>query len=371
MKKILVIEDEPEIRKLIRRTLRHQNFEVTEAKDGQQGVLLAQSLLPDLILCDIMMPNLNGYEVLKTLRQNPVTETIPFIFLSGKSEKIDWRQGMVLGADDYLTKPFTIQELIEAVSTRFEKQVAIERQSQKKLDELRENIIHSLPHELRTPLNGILGFSQMLLEDYDDIERDQALKILESIHSSGERLYQLIQNYLLYADLELIAMDSEQIKSFCSSNCKISTQTLVTEIALKKATKVNRKADLQLELQEVQVFISETNLYKILEEIIDNAFKFSMAGTPIHISTCQEDNTLKISVSDGGRGMTVEQINNVGAYRQFDRNFYEQQGSGLGLAIAKRLAELHGGKLTIKSLPGEQTTVQITLPVNPSGGASP
>jgi DNA-binding response OmpR family regulator len=121
MKKILVIEDEQIIRENILKLLKAEGFHVTGAENGAQGLNAAVSNLPDVIICDVMMPELDGYGVLMALRSNPVTATVPFVFLTGKAERSEMRQGMELGADDYLTKPFTKAELVGAISSRLKK----------------------------------------------------------------------------------------------------------------------------------------------------------------------------------------------------------------------------------------------------------
>lgn len=138
----------------------------------------------------------------------------------------------------------------------------------------------------------------------------------------------------------------------------------LTNLIAKKSKKVGREADLQVYLHPCVVKICETRLYKIVEELIDNALKFSESGTMIHVSNTLNNNTFTLSFIDHGRGMTPAQIIELGAYRQFERKLYEQQGTGLGLIIAKRLAELHGGELKIQSQPAEKTIVQVMLPCN-------
>ncbi len=125
MKTILVIEDENAIRSNIVKMLNHSGFQAVPAENGVKGVHLARSLMPDLILCDILMPEMDGYGVLSSLRQSDDTVTIPFIFLSAKADRTDHRQGMNLGADDYLTKPFSVQELLAAINARLEKQTEV------------------------------------------------------------------------------------------------------------------------------------------------------------------------------------------------------------------------------------------------------
>ena len=118
MKKVLVIEDEPEMRRNLVTILRMEGYAPLAAEHGRAGVQLAAAQSPDLILCDVMMPNLDGYGVLQELRQDPRTAVIPFIFLTAKGEKDDLRSGMNLGADDYLTKPVVKAELLEAIQAR-------------------------------------------------------------------------------------------------------------------------------------------------------------------------------------------------------------------------------------------------------------
>jgi signal transduction histidine kinase len=136
----------------------------------------------------------------------------------------------------------------------------------------------------------------------------------------------------------------------------------VTEAANQKAQHVKREADLRVDLAEATVRISEDHLRKIVEELLDNAFKFSKAGTAVRVTGTRTDQVYTLAFVDHGIGLTLKQIADIGAYMQFERKLHEQQGSGLGLTIARRLVELYGGKLSIESTPGQRTTVSVTLP---------
>lgn len=362
--KILVIEDDDDLRNIIGEMLGAENFSVVEAEDGDIGLELAKEELPDLVICDIMLPSIDGYSVLYHLREVPSLQTVPFIFLSAKAAKADTRLGMELGADDYLTKPFTRDELLGTVTTRLAKQVAVERESQKKLDDLRENITYSLPQELRAPLNLILSYSQLLLDNYYNVDPEEAIKRLKDINYSGKCLYRLVQNFLLYGELTRIQKDPQQLKKFQDSKETSLPRQIIEEVARQEAERANRLGDLQLELQEATLSIPRSVIKKIAEELINNAFKFSTSETPVQINTLFQDNTFQLFVIDRGRGMSAEQIANLGAYMQFERQSSSQQGSGLGLAIAKLLTELHGGEFKIESISGQQTIIHVILPVN-------
>ena len=365
MQKILIIEDQPDVRENIEAILELEDYETLIAENGEMGIEMAENHHPDLILCDVMMPKLDGFGVVQALRQNPITSTIPLIFVTAKADRLSLRQGMDLGADDYLTKPFTLDELINSVKSRLSKQTLIQKDVDQELDKFRSNITRSLPHELLTPLNGILGMSDLLSNYYDTMDADEVQSCLADIKTSSERLHRLIQNFLLFAQLELFQSNPQQSQIWQNRLSKTTTNpvSIIEKITQNIAQKIGRTDDLQLSLKEASVCISEEDLEKITEEIVDNAFKFSQKGSLVTVQNTLEDNKFILTVTNQGRGMNPEQISQIGAYIQFERKLYEQQGSGLGLIIAKRMTELYSGELEIQSNPNEKTIVSISLPL--------
>jgi len=361
MKKILVIEDTPAMRDLIVDTLSAHNFDCVAADDGLAGVEAARRLHPDLVICDIHMPRMDGYGVLEAIRNEASMSTMPFIFLTGAAERVNIRRGMELGADDYLTKPFTIQELIASVTAQFEKQATIQRQADQRLEELRGNITMALPHELRTPLNGILGLSSMLLEDGDNMTPHEIKENLQFIHQSANRLHRLIENFLVYSQIELMLRDPDQEARLRPGN-SVRVESLLTGWAGEVAAARGRAGDLRLNLLPATCSVPADNFKKIVTELLDNALKFSSEGQPVSVEAFNEGGWLILRITDQGRGFSPDQISRVGAHMQFDRKYYEQQGAGLGLIISKRLTELHGGKFAVQSEPLAQTTVSVELP---------
>lgn len=363
MTTVLIIEDQADVRENIEAILGLEGYETLTAEHGLIGVDLAKAHHPDLILCDVMMPKLDGYGVLQALRQDSSTASIPFIFLTAKAERASLRSAMELGADDYLTKPFTLEELLKAIAARLAKHNAIEADVAQALDQLRSNITRSLPHELLTPLNGILASADLLLSLYNTLDSEEILSSLNDIKLSGQRLYRLIQNFLLFAELELIASTPERAKAWQNRLSQVVDSRPIIEVTAETiAQSLNRVEDLTLNLTDAIASISEMDLIKITEEILTNAFKFSQKGTPVIVNTIVNDDQCILSISDRGRGMTPEQIDKIGAYMQFERKLYEQQGSGLGLAISKRITELYGGQFKIESKPNEKTVISICLP---------
>lgn len=345
---------------IIEETLGMFGFSTLAAEDGQSGVELARAHLPDLIICDVHMPRMDGFATFAKLRESEATASIPFMFLSGAVDRPQIRRGMEMGADDYLTKPFTPSELLAAVNARLEKKAEIERQSEKKLDELRGKMTLALPHELRTPLNGIMGLAQILVDDHATAKPAEIKETAEHIFNSALRLHRLIENFLVYAQIELMAKDARSVLANAASSAT-NAATTINNIAQEVAQRFQRAADLRVNVQAGVVAVIPDNLQKVIEEIVDNAFKFSNGGTPVRVFGALNGSQYLVRVVNDGRGMTPQQIAAIAPHAQFDRDRYEQQGAGLGLAIAKRLTELNGGRFQIESAPGQETTVELSF----------
>ncbi|MEY4386896.1 MAG: hypothetical protein RLY20_2179 [Verrucomicrobiota bacterium] len=357
MKKILVIDDEEWLRDMVKIALVDRGYKVIEADNGSTGIELARKELPDLILCDVRMERVDGYLTLATLHNEPATAAIPFILMTGMADAAGMRHGMELGADDYLPKPFTIDGLYAAVDARLKKAA----QNEKKLQELRDNITLMLPHEMRTPLNGILGFAELLQASAETMTPAEIAEMGQTIYESGKRLDRLIENFLAYVQLEMVAADPAKAMEF-HGQTTVNAAQVIEDKARALAAEASRTGDLKLELAAVSLPLAEMHADKLTEELISNAFKFSKAGTTVGVTLAATDHGTTLVVNDRGRGLSSEQINRIGAYMQFDRKSQEQQGAGLGLIIAKRITELHGGALNITSDAEHGTTVTVHLP---------
>lgn len=361
-KLILIIEDENNIRSDLQKVLELSGYSTMIAPNGNEGVDLAIQYIPDLIICDIMMPDMDGYGVLQKIHSNKETSDIPFLFLTAKSSKVNIRKGMREGADDYLTKPYDVDELIDAVKIRLKRKEVISSEYNKKINELKNTVHRNIPHEIRTPINIVLGLSEFLEKNYDKTDKEDFVEMLHNINDAGKRLHRLFENYLFYANLELLVTSNEDKKKLRKSKTPLVFYTL-KDLIINYSKNVGRNEDLELNLDDASVAMNEYYLTKMIEEIIDNAFKFSKPGTPVKIYSVVEKSHYLISFTDFGRGMTKEQIENIDAYVQFERKIYEQQGSGLGLTIVKHIVDIHNGEFSIKSEPNYHTTVEIKIPL--------
>jgi two-component system sensor histidine kinase/response regulator len=361
MSKILVIDDESWLREMVRLALEQQGFEVIEATDSADGFEQASKQMPDLILCDVNMGQPGaGYTTLAKLREDAATATIPFILMTGLADAAGMRHGMELGADDYLPKPFKVDELYATVNARLRKAQTVRDEAEKKLSILRSQISMMLPHEMRTPLNGIISNAEMLAESANTLDPKTIAEMSQEICQSGQRLERLIENFLIYAQLEIVASDPQSISRLRAATCSQPAE-IVRAAALAQAEKAVRLNDLLLDLTDAPLPMAEDYFKKIAVELVQNALKFSEAGSPVRIHLATTASEVEFSVQDHGRGFSSEQISRMGAYMQFERKMQDEQGFGLGLAIAKKLVELHGGELLIESNPGQGSTVTVKL----------
>jgi two-component system, sensor histidine kinase and response regulator len=365
MKHILVVEDEYHIRQNLQQILEFSNYEVFLAENGEEALTIALQEKPDLIVSDVGMPQMDGYQLLEALRTHAVTQLIPVIFLTARADRLDHRQAMNMGADDYITKPFTPEELLSAVESRLKKSAISVQQHQEELDQFCAQLSRTLPHELNTPLNGIISSIDFLLSRYAYFNQEEIIELLKVVQASSQRLHRLIQNFLLYAELELRVNRLDLNSSLVFS--KTSLEAI--EIPLSQVAKqYHRSQDLVIDCPCVLVKVPESQFCKILVELADNAFKFSKPGTPVKITAQEKGNQVVLWVEDQGRGMTQEQISQVRAYVQFERRIYEQQGCGLGLAIAQHLVKLYHGTIDMRSELHGGTIVTVQFETFTPGG---
>lgn len=358
--KILVIEDDGSIRDNLLELLDAEDYTTRGAENGLTGLRVAGEFKPDLIICDIMMPDLDGYGVFDRLQADLATALIPFIFLTAKADRADQRRGMDMGADDYVTKPFSRQDILQAIERRLAKRSQIDQQIEIKRKALVDSIALALPHELRTPLSGIKTGASVIVDTADSMTLLDVKNVASIIYQSTERLEHLIVNYLTYAELEIVLNDAARLQLLRTRTCG-SARLVIGQVARTAAERAKRQDDLKLDLADSPVRIHEQYLAKLVEELVDNAFKFSSAGQPVELASQVIDNRFVFTLTDHGRGMTPEQIADIGAYMQFERKMHEQQGSGLGLTIARRLVEVYNGELAVESVYGSHTIIQVEL----------
>lgn len=337
--KILVIEDEEAVRQTIRDLLELNGHEVLEAAGGREGVRRAAER-PEFIFCDINMPDLDGYGVLEVLQADPATRDVPFVFLTARSEHAELRLGMTRGADDYLTKPFTEREILDTIAARTRRQRPLRERIEELVAARAREARADWSHELLTPLNGILGGLQLIEQEAGTVDRGELKVLLQLIRAGAERQERLARKLIRFFELERSAERGRPAGT-------ASAEVALRAGAGRAAAECGRGTDLVLAAEPATVAAPETLLAGTVGELVDNACRFSPAGTPVAVTGAAKAGSYRIEVADRGAGMTAEERAAAGPFTQFRRAQREQQGLGLGLAIARLTAERLGGRFEL------------------------
>ena len=353
-KTILVVDDDKNILLDLKMLLEYHDFNVLVANNGQIGYDQAVKHFPDLILCDISMPIMNGFELLESLKKTKAANT-PFIFVTAKGQYDDLRKGMDLGADDYIYKPYDVNELLKAVNTRLSKSVNIEKEIDSKFNDQRKNIKRAIPHEIRTPLTVILNNTGKLLsQKLSSSQRD----LIDEINYETQRLHKLLDKYITLTNIEMLGL--EDIEKLKKKTTPIPS-SIVKSISDSKFHNIHKEFRLFIEDEISKIDMDQTHFQTIVSELIDNSIKFSDNNTVIKIASSQEDDKFKLSISNKGTPFPQDKIKLIEEYNQFNRDLHEQQGLGLGLAIVKKIIDIYNGNISIESIDDGSTTVSIKI----------
>ena len=360
--RIQVIEDEKNIRENIQELLEAKGYQVRTSVNGKQGILDAIDFRPHLIVCDVMMPKMDGYKVLEYIRKTSIVQNTPFLFLTAKVDKSDVRLGMSLGADDYLTKPFTYKELLQAIQTRLKRQEKVIGEYAKVKHDLDTTVFATYYHEFNTPLHGILGGLNLLLTAQNSFSELQVQELITSILKSGLRLNHSLANLMLFEEIKRAEVYPELLSMFTNGLSKGNwVQKVKTELLTLGREIYNRSEEIIVDLEPVEVRVNTEYLQRIILELVDNALKFSKRGQAVSVTGCVQDDEYLIEIKDKGRGLEISSLNDIAPFQQFNRKRFEQQGLGIGLYLVKRLVEFNQGELKIISNEGVGTTVVVHL----------
>jgi two-component system sensor histidine kinase/response regulator len=359
-KKILVIDDEAQMCEYIGTALRPR-FDFTAVNDGEDGVQAAMFLQPDLILCDVNMRGIDGYQTLQMLRENRLICHTPCILMTGQGSETGRRKGMELGADDYLVKPFTVGQLHNAVNARLAKHDSIKHRAEEKFRSMQRTLATSLPNQLLAPMDDLLALTELIGKGYRAFEFDEIVAMARDAHRSGVRVRQQMENCLLLAELMMLAEDPMRPSPW-RQRTRVHVLDIIEPAIVEMARQHQRLPDLQMSLSYCQSHIDVRSLQKIVQEMLDNAMKFSSAKTPVEVRVFPSRTECIVEIADRGPGIAPEQLDKLDAFVRFEEKLADDKGCGLGLAIAKRLAELNGGKLTLTNREGGGTLAHLALP---------
>jgi len=362
MAKVLCIEDERDLREDFVEVLREGGYEVFEASNGEDGLRILDQARPDLVLCDITMPKMNGYQVLEAVRKDyPELADIPFIFLTALADREDVIAGKKLGADDYLTKPVDFSQLLATIEARLGQIERINRVKERDIYEIRKEIMLLLPHELLTPLNHIIGFSEMLgSECFGPIGDERYIDYIKKIQEAGNHLNDTVMNVLTLADV--ITNRAKPDVGACNVEQCIDG---ILECQSKQATLSGVEFVCDVSAGIPLVTGDFDYICQTLSALSSNAIKFSSGAGRVELKAekSSKHGWIQIEIHDQGVGMSPTDLAEaVKPFSQLDRGMNRHfDGVGIGLALSKALMESMGGKLFVSSAPDAGTTATIML----------
>lgn len=364
---ILVVEDDVALLEGIRDILELDDYDIITASSGVEGLerLREAESPPDLIVSDIMMPQMDGYQFFDAVRSEPKWVTIPFIFLTAKGEKSDIRLGKGMGVDDYVPKPFDSEDLLVAVDSRLRRSRQLDAVQTNEMAGLKRSILTILNHEFRTPLTYVVAYADMVSRDVEDLSSEEFHSFLQGIQAGSERLRRLIENFIFLVELE--TGEAEETFSWRKRafNDFESIFRTVIDNAAEAAEEKNVTFVTEVSENLPYVDMDEEYMGRAIDHLVDNAIKFSDSeGGKVILRAEANDGHVVISVTDEGRGMKPNVVKQIfEPFYQVDREHYEDQGAGSGLAIVSSVVAMHGGTVGAESELGEGSTFTIRLPI--------
>lgn len=362
---ILVVDDVVSNILLLKILLTNEKFKVITANNGKEALEQATRALPDLILLDVMMPEMNGFEVAEKLKSDPVTQNIPIIFLTALNTTADIVKGFKVGANDFVSKPFNREELVIRVTHQISL-VAAKRIIVRQTEELRRTIVGRdklysvIAHDLRSPMGSIKMVLNMLVLSLPPSQiGEEMFQMLSMANQSTEDVFALLDNLLKWTKsqigkLNVVYQDFDVVESMDSV---IEIFNLVAGV---KNIKLNFVAH-----DKIEVHADVDMMKTIVRNLLSNAIKFSYNNSEVVVNVEARENMAIVSVKDNGKGMSEEDqkklFNTETHFSKYGTN--NEEGSGLGLLLCQDFAIKNGGRLWFDSEEGKGSTFYFSMPL--------
>lgn len=355
--KVLIVDDVPANIRILGQAIR-DHYEVLIATDGGKALEIAfGESPPDLILLDIIMPEMDGYEVCRRIKENPATANIPIIFITSKSEEEDEAKGFEAGGVDYIGKPFSLP----IVKARVRTHVALKRQQDelRALNETKNRFLGTAAHDLRNPLAAIRGLTEIMLEGATGPVPEEQEEMLQMVFNTSDHMLALVNDLLDVAVIESgkfdLSLEEEDIEKLVADRLRILKPSAA-------------KKDIRIETEfepTPNCLLDGQRIVQVFDNLFTNAVKFSPAGSTIWIRIREKSGKVHLEVADEGPGISEE--NQKRLFGEFQRLGTKPTGgessTGLGLSIVNRIVKAHGGEVRVESVIGSGTTMTAVFPV--------
>ena len=352
---ILIVDDTPANLLLLERMLTDRDYKLRTALNGKLALQAARAEKPDLILLDITMPEMNGYEVCEQLKTDAALKDIPVIFISALHETIDKVKAFRVGAVDYVTKPFQLEEVYARVQTHLQL---------RRLEKLSNDLSYMIVHDLRNPLAVICGFLDIL--EFHEAQKlsDSTQTLVTVARQSAENLLNMISSLL-----DVSKMGAGEMK-LQREPCDLKT-LIRAVLAATKLLSGNRTVTLDAPESSLTITVDVDLIRRVLQNLLSNALKYTPDGGNVRLVVTPSSTEVRVVVTDTGPGIAPEDHQRI--FEKFGQveDHKNRMGTGLGLTFCKLAVEAHGGRIGVDSAVGKGSTFWLVLPrLNGSTGAS-
>lgn len=357
---ILLVDDMPDNLRVLSAMLTNQGFEVRKALNGRRALISVQADLPNLILLDIKMPEMDGYTVCEKLKADPKTRSVPVIFISALDDALDKVRAFAAGGVDYVTKPFQEMEVLARIEhqlciQRLQKQLVEHNQELERSNRELEHFAYVVSHDLQQPLQSITGFAKVLQLKLQNSLDESAQDYLSRIYDTGNRMQSLIQDLLAYS------MVGKQGKSPAMVDLNLVFQQVLDNLKVQIA---ERSAVIEIPTEPLPTILGyDTQIVQLFQNLISNALKFVDPAIAPHIviSLHVDDDQCQFNIRDNGIGIAAQDQDRIFEIFQRGHDTANYNGTGIGLATCKKIVENHDGKIKVSSEVGVGTTISLTL----------
>jgi len=363
---LLIVDDTPENIGVLFECLAVQNFKIFVAENGSDALEIAKEKHPALILLDVMMPGINGFETCRQLKNIPQTQDIPVIFMTALSETSDKVKGFQLGAVDYVTKPFQQEEVLARINThltirQLQNQLQVQNEQLIKLNQEKNEFLGIAAHDVKNPLTAIQSAAEVIELDYETMSKNDMVKQAKRISVTTRQLFTLIDNLL-----DINAIESGKFNISPSSIDIFPTlQSLVMRYHNRAKSK-DIAVHFQSPEKQYHAFVDGNTIIQVLDNLISNAIKYSPHGKQVNIRVTESEKFIRCEIQDEGPGLSDSEQQKL--FHKFSKLSTRPTGgehsTGLGLFIVKKLVEAMNGKVWCESELGKGTTFFVDFPVS-------